>query len=249
MIILFLSALGVGASFLIKGESMKIAEIKVSGTRMISSEEIISLIDGSEGKRRGLWEFIFPKDHRFIYKNNEELSGMIIAHFPRVKEVAIRRDYGRRLISVAVSERKEEIVWCSSLNDVKNCFWIDNEGFVIGEAPDSEGSLVTLVEDKTNREILLGKEAVTKDKLKNLIIASEMIKDFGWFAESIAITDPLLKEAFITISSGQEIIVNIERSPLTEGKAILNAIISSGKWPEIEYVDLRIEGKGFYKMK
>lgn len=255
----FIGAAGTGFWFLRNGEFMKITSVEVSGTRMVPAGDLLTLVKSGEVKREGFMGFILPEDHRLAYEDDEKISGIIKERFPRVKEVSIARNNDTRSISVEVSERKEKIIWChasagSSDNErdgfaVNNCFWLDDEGFVIGESPDSEGTLVPVITDKSEREITLGKTIVSAEKLANLIEAEKMMKSFGWVAEETAVEDSSLKEAVMIVSSGQKILVSLERSPWEEGKPILSAIVASGKWPEVEYVDLRIEGKGFYKLR
>lgn len=267
---IFLSAAGTGAWFLRNGEFMKIVEFKVSGTRMVSPDAVLALAKGDDAKHGGFLGFVFPEDHRLAYKDDDELVELIKSRFPRVKETSIIRDYEARSISISVSERREEIIWCSASalardrsaepqqnelgtdnppDGVKNCFWLDGEGFVIGEAPDARGTLVPVITDRSGKEIFLGKMVLPAEKLANLVKAEKMISGFGWTAEETVIEDYLFKEAVIIISSGQKLLISLERGPEGEGVPILNAIVSSGSWPNTEYVDLRIEGKGFYKLK
>ncbi len=252
----FIAASGTGLWFLRNGEFMKIIDFEVSGTRMVPPGDLLSFVNGDGGKRGGFLGFILPESHRFAYLNDEDLIKAIKENFPRVKEASIFRDYASRSISIAVSERQEKIIWCSAVLDsaqggpaANNCFWLDNEGFVIGESPNSEGTLVSVITDGSGKEIITGKAAIEGGKLANLIEAEKMVRDFGWLAEKTEIGDPSLKEAAITVSSGQKILVSLERSPWEEGKPILDAIIASGKWAAVEYVDLRIGGKGFYKLR
>jgi hypothetical protein len=246
-----LSALVLGVWAFIKGDYFKINEIKVSGTRMISPEETIALVNGEEGKRGGLLAFILPDNHMLAYKDNEDLINLIKSHFPRAKDVVINHDYKERLISIAILERTEKTIWCfvPESNEEKRCFWLDNEGLMIGEAPYAEGSLVTIIEDKTGRKISLGERAFPEKELGYLLEVAKMIKEFNWATDEISVSDPLFKEAVVLLSSGQKTMVSLERSSVSEGKAIINAIVSSGCWPKTEYVDLRVEGKGFYKLR
>lgn len=251
----FVSALGCGLWFLRNGEFMKIKEVKVSGTRMILPESIISLTEEKSARHGGFFGMILPGNHQLSYKNDKDLTELIKTRFPRVNDVSITRDYESQTLSIAISERKEEIIWClASASDeregyIPSCFWLDDEGFVIGEAPDSEGTLVFVVSDKTGKEVFLGKTIIAEDKLKNLTEAAKMIKDFGWAAKEITIDDTSMKEASFNLFSGQKIFVSLEQNSAVFGRPVINTITASGKWPEVEYVDLRIEGKGFYKLK
>ena len=259
----FLSGSGTGIWFLRNGDFMKIVEFKVSGTRMVPPDDVLALIKGDEAKKGGFMGFILPESHRFAFKKDNELTELIISRFPRIKEISIIRDDGARSLSVFVSERRERIIWCSasaSAQDgsesvsaeqsaIKNCFWLDEEGFVIGEAPDAKGTLVSVITDRSGNEIILGKIALSAEKLANLVKAEKMMSGFGFSAEETVIDDPSLKEAVITVSSGQKVLISLERDPEEKGGPVLSAIVSSGSWPKTEYVDLRIEGKGFYKLR
>jgi len=246
---MFIFSAGVGLWFLRNGSFMKIDEIKVSGTRMVPPEDIISLIKSKNARHGGFLGFILPENHRLAYKNDEELTSLIKTQFPRVKEITIKKDYENRAISVAVSERHEKITWCADEGEARYCFWLDEEGFVIGEAPDSKGELVFVISDKTGRKISIGTETIDQEKLQNLLESAKMTKNFGWATKEITIDDPLFKEASIIVSSGQKIFVSLEQNSAVSGRPILETLIASDKWPEVEYVDLRIDGKGFYKLK
>jgi len=249
IIIICVAILGTGAWFLRNGAFMKINEIKVFGTRMVSSTDIIMLIQSNYARREGFLSFIFPKNHKFTFKNNEELSQLIQKHFPRIEKTVITRDYQNRAISISVTERREVITWCIITNDEKHCFWLNDEGIVIGKALDSRGTLIPVVTDKTNEAVFLGRRLIDVEKLKNLMKATEMFSGFNWVSEEILINDSLLRDATITINSGQKIFISLLRSPEIEGRPVLDEIVFSGKWPRVEYIDLRVEGKGFYKLR
>lgn len=244
-----IAILGTGAWFLRNGAFMKINEIIVSGTRMVSPENIIEFIKSEDSHRGGLLGFIFPKNHRFSFKNNEELSQLIQKRFPRIEKTVITRNYKNRAISITVTERREVITWCIVANDKRHCFWLNNEGIVIGKALDSRGTLIPVVTDKTNETVFLGRRLIDAEKLKNLMKATEIFSGFNWALKEIIINDVLLTDATIIINSGQKIFINLLRSPEIEGRPVLDEIVFSGKWPRVEYIDLRVEGKGFYKLR
>ena len=245
----FIAVLGTAVWFLIYGEFMQINKIKVSGARMISPADIITLIQNGNSRREGLLGFILPENHKLIFKNNEELFQLIQRRFPRVATVNITHNYENRAIYIAITERREAVTWCITADNSMHCFWLNNEGIVLGKALDSHGTLIPVITDKTNRDIFLGRKLIDEEKLKNLIKATEMFLEFGWATEEILIDDSLLRDAVVTITSGQKIFINLLRSPEAEGRPILDEMVLSNKWSRAEYVDIRVEGKGFYKLR
>ena len=249
IVIICITVLGTGVWFLRNSDFMKVNEIRVSGTRMVSPEDIIKLIKSEDSRHDGLLRFILPKNHRFAYKNNEELFKLIQRRFPRVEKTTITHDYKNRTISIAVIEQREAITWCITPDDARHCFWLSDSGIVLGKAPDSHGTIIPVITDTTNRNIFLGRKLIDETRLKNIIEATEMFLEFNWAVEEIMIDNILLRNAIITINSGQKIFISLLRSPEIEGRPVLSEILLSGKWPRVEYVDLRVEGKGFYKLR
>jgi len=256
--VFFLVATLTGVWFLRNGEFMKIVHFEVLGTSMVSPEDIIALMQSNDVLRNELIGFILPQNHILAYHNNEVLVNIIKKRFPRVKEAIIARDYQNRSISVYITERNNQVIWCStnlvmagrpSLHKDKHCFWLDNTGVVIGRAPYSHGTLIPVIIDQTGRDIFLGRTLILQDKLTNLLSAIEMLEGFNWTITEIIINDAEFNELVITIDTGQKLFINILRDLQAEGRAILNTLVVEQKWPRIESVDLRIDGKGFYKLR
>ncbi len=256
--LIFLIAVGAGVWFLRNGEFMKIVNFEVSGTEMISSEHIIALMEGDTIRHQGFLGLIFPQNHILTYQGNETIAELIMQEFPRVEEVIITRDYRNRSIRAHIIERDNKAIWCATAIKIpkritnesnKHCVWLNDEGIVIDEAPYSQGTLVPVILDATGRNIFLGKTLIPHAKLTNLIVMTETLHEFGSAIKEIIIRNVELNEATITIDSGQKIFINLEHNLQAESRAIINAIIASNKWQSVEYVDLRIEGKGFYKLR
>ena len=83
-------------------------------------------------------------------------------------------------------------------------------------------------------------------KLLFKILYSE---EFDFAITEIIISDQALNEATIVIDSGQKFFINLDLNLQAGARAIIDAIIASNKWSEVEHIDLRIEGKGFYKLR
>lgn len=244
------SALAVGGClwFFRNAEIFKISDIEISGNKIIPSADIEFLIKGEKCERKGFLGMILPKGHFMSYKKEEDISETISAAFSRIKEVKTDISALNKKITISVSEREKEAIWCLGASSPRNCFWLDADGFVFSDAPDSKGAMIDIISDLTNRNISLGMTAIDGNRLRNIRSALRMVREFNWLADETIVEDSLIKEARVSILSGQKILISLDRDP-SESKPILEAIISSGKWNQVDYVDLRIEGKGFYKLR
>lgn len=238
----------IGASFwLFRNHNfMSVIDIQVTGTRMVPANKIIDLMMSEAVRHSGFIDFVLPDNHRFAYKNNEEIIRIIKSHFPRIKDISILWNHRERMLLITVSERIEKIIWCD--NEDK-CLWLDDDGFALSSAPSVRGTMVSLISDEVSRGIKEGSMIIDRGKLQNLIQGIEMIKNFNWAIQEISITDSLRRSATIRIISGQEIFISLEHNSRVAGVPVIETIISDGKWPRIQYIDLRIDGRGFYKLR
>ncbi len=73
-------------------------------------------------------------------------------------------------------------------------------------------------------------------------------KRSDWHVLEAGITDRGLKEFYMNLGGGQKVLFSTIFDPKS-AEPIISEIIKSSDWPLFEYLDLRVEGKGFYKLR
>ena len=136
----------------------------------------------------------------------------------------------------------------------EECFWINRDGIAFGKSGKTGGNLVLSFEDKTGRELKTDTQLIKPESLAELLFLRKRIpEDLGVFLKSGDTSDLNLNDFNFTTGDGWVLklsikenaykIIEILRQTLEEIKK--TAPPTAG----LDYVDLRIQNKVFYKFK
>ena len=109
----------------------QIREFHITGSKKISNSDVIKIL---------LPLVLESKTENFFgYKNLLSWDESKI-NFSKtaILEAQIKRDWLRQSIDIDIKERERLAIWCDSFN---NCYWIDENGILFEESPNTEGSL------------------------------------------------------------------------------------------------------------
>lgn len=248
-LILLVTFLGVVAYSLFFSGFLEVKNVSVFGMETLAENELKQKID----------VYYQGKYLRFLPKNNillvseKMLKGKLEDDFRKIESVAVEKKFPGTLI-IKIIERKSLVVWCSG----GPCYIIDENGYAYqGVSLDSrevtENNLVKIV-DESAKPIDLGEE----------VISTEYANFFAQVREGFAqeanleIGDEYLVKSRISGSlqvkskSGFNIFLN-SQIPASLSAKTLKIFLESELKPEniadLEYVDLKVENKVYYKLK
>lgn len=164
---------------------------------------------------------------------------------PQVKEINISKDYWDREIDVRVVERTPYGIWCVG-GSAGECFWFDETGFIFKKGFASEGNLIKTVNDHSGRTLGLGGSVLDPGAFANLETAFSVLEESGVGARSIELADINKQEVTVKTDAGPDIYMSL-RFPSTGDADILKALVSGGSFSKLRYVDLRVQGRAYYK--
>ena len=223
----------------------KITEIKLPENDIVTNNDIHKLIIDSAPLNLG--------ENIFILSKNQIKSGLA-AIFPTITDISIKKELFHGLI-VNFEKRIQIGIWCHPAGDqpqADNCYYFDKEGIVFKEAPQTEGALILKIEDLEKKEVSLGDQVLINGQLtfitnfNNKITENDQpkiiefkIKPSANF-DLVAVTD-----------RGWLIHLDQNQDPILEANnlfTILNEAVKTND-SKLEYVDLRIPSRIFYKMR
>lgn len=226
----------------------EIKEIKISNNRAISNEEIKSSLDG----------FLFKECLIFFNYNNlflaagNKLTELLTNDFPRILSVAISKDIFKKTIELNIIERKEAGIYCKEdlvSSNRGECYYIDKEGVIFEEAPQTSGTLILAIKDFSKREIETGKNVIEKEFMAELIdLKNYLPGQLGFKVLDFTIESDVLKDLKLNTNEGWYILFDGSRnlkSQLEALRLVLEEKIEERK--DLEYIDLRIENRVYYK--
>lgn len=196
-------------------------------------------------------------------------SDLFWKKYASISKVIIKKDYFKRTLEIDYEKRDRYGVWCLMSNsggamadasstvdttsssivlatDNERCFWFDESGIIFSSAPHIEGNLVYRVDDYTNRSLVFGDVVLGSRLLPNLFKIFNFLDQFNFNERSLRLDDLALQEIKTNqiTSSTPGIYFSLRfdpafaLEPLQSIKSTLNGI---------QYIDLRVENRIYYK--
>ena len=201
------------------------------------------------------WRVLDERRLGIARKNNillfspQKIRPVLITAFPRIDSVEIRRT-SLHGIEITVRERVAVGLWCLSVQN--QCFYYDADGIAFSEIASTSGYLFVPVIDERERTIEIGSE-VAPDSWRQRIFEVKKILQFGGLnASKFIIPRDALNEFSVVVAEGWKIFytTNFDVKRQTDNLlAFLKEKISPTEFTNLDYIDLRIEDRIYYKMR
>jgi len=160
-------------------------------------------------------------------------SGILLA--------SIDRNLFTRSVTVSIQERKQAGIWCFG----EVCFWFDQEGVLFESAPNTEGSLVTRIKEDRLEPMLLGEKIIENRFLDVVLKLVSTLPKINLAIEEIKFNREL-QELTVSLYNGPEILLSVRFDPTQTLNGLQN-LRSTLNFSNLEYIDLRVENRIFYK--
>lgn len=228
---------------------LEITNVYIQGTEELSDEKI----------KQSAWSFLGGKYFGVFPKKNLLMMGPggmekeLEDDFKKISSVEVKKIFPNSII-VSVRERQALLIWCSG----ENCFLADEKGTAyapadFGSSEVGENNLI-IIHDQSRADVAM-KQVIFKSEFGNFLVGfREKARDsLGIQVGSDFETPKAISGDFTGISEeGWKIDLNAEigeEKEINMLKIVLDKNIPKEKRKDLEYVDLRTEGKVYYKFK
>ncbi len=224
----------------------KIKNISVEGNFYINSEKISSkVLDVINGKHFKM----FPKSNFFLLPEEEIIKG-VFEISARVENISLEKKFPD-ILKIKIQERKPSSLFCVKNDGNDKCAFMDEEGFVFEESPYFSGDVFLKFFDDRYGEGMLetGKNILSAEQMSNISEFKVFCADSGVKISEIALKKDGVYE--FLASEGWRIFLNERNEPkiaFENLKTALDAEIKE-KRKNLDYIDLRVSNKVFYKFK
>src|SRR3989344_2732052 len=169
----------------------------------------------------------FGLGENLLVLSKSRLKSELAAAFPSITDIAIEKKLFHTL-TINFDKRIQIGIWCHN----KSCYYFDKNGVAFANTPETEGSLILKIEDLSKNDVLLGDKVLGDNQINfkikpNSSVNLEAVTDKNWSIYLDEKQDPAAA-------------VNNLLSILEE------AVKNTGN---LEYIDLRIPSRVFYKLK
>jgi cell division septal protein FtsQ len=225
---------------------MRIVHVEITGNENISEEEILEKINS---ELSGNFLFFLEKRNFFVL-SPRKMEQLVLSEFRQIRSVEAEKKFPSE-IRVKIFERTPSLVLCAD-----KCFILDEQGEAYREKDISDGteeSNLFHLEDLSRKEILLGEKNLDSQYVDYLTTLKVKVDDEIVLTQNEIQTPSLVsKDIRVMTHEGWRIFFNqnidIEKE-LEMLKAVLKNKIGEKQRVDLEYVDLRIDNKVYYKFK
>ncbi len=236
IILFFLGALFSGlVYFIFLSGIFQVKNIILINNRSIILEEVERTLNPIYKKKLLNLEF-----NNILFFKSREAKNLLLENYPRLSSVEIKRKFPDTL-EIKVQEREGIIVW--DIGDKK--YLIDEEGIAFSECL-GESNLPNITDSK-KLPVDLNSQVVNSDFVNFILQLSEKLPKEDIFIGSIVVPESIY-DIEIETKKGFKIFFDIRRSidsQINKLRTLLEKIGDEVNY--IQYIDLRIENKVFYK--
>lgn len=227
----------------------EIGIVTVSGLQKIKKDEVSGEINRYLEEKH--WK-VFSKGNFFIFSESA-LTGRLEEEFGRIKKIEITKKFPNA-IRVAIEERQALILWCVR----SGCFVVDEDGNIYAKAEEESSELqqneLIRVSDFSAGEAEMGDNVLSAENVRFVLEVKKELEDeldIG-MTDDLRIPSRVAQEINVKTEEGWEAYLNM-RIPVEKTVRMLGTFLAKEIDEEdrkrLEYVDLRVEDKVFYKLR
>ena len=183
---------------------------------------------------------ILGTSNMLIWKNYAE---DFLKYQPTISNLTIEKDYFNRTININIENRKKFGIFCS----IAECWWFDKNGIIFEKASRIEGEIIYNINDLSNRKLEIGEIILPRNFFNNAIKIFEVIEEIGLSIKTLNINSLELQEAYIESPLIPRIYFSLRFAPNLNNTVFQN--LKEVELQKIEYIDLRVENRVYYKLK
>ena len=259
---------------LIYADNPETEQARYGAGKLITADSLISDFKNFFASQSKFAQFLGP-DNILIW-NNEKIDEFL-KNYPQWAKILITKDYLEREIKIEIKERERFGIWCQKtqiargseiinadqhadpreISDLQkeisegsaSCWWFDKRGILFKEAPSIEGNLINKVDDFSGRSLKVGELALEEKLFSNLIKIFEVLEKSDLKIKSLKLEKLELQEIIADPlnNSFPKIYFSLRIDPKF-AMAALESLKNLGLG-KIEYIDLRVENRAYYKLK
>ncbi len=261
LFLVLILTLAIASAYFSSNKKLTINEVKVEGTSIIDSVEVISRV---EKNLEGKYYRLYSRANSLIYPKNK-IYDDLLETFPRIKDLSIDRQNFNTL-SIKIKERLGSYLYCGdSVPEIQsevgeNCYFINNDGYIFDKAPYFSGNVYFKYYTKIeNQENPLSQNMIEAELFHKLMRFIDGIRDLNFKPVSLFMGEDGIFSLYLDHNDGDSIpeILFKDENDLENILSNLSTAMNksefaneiNSKYSSLSYIDLRFKNKVLYKFE
>lgn len=222
-----------------------VTDVRVSGNKQVSSEEIAQAITGSAG------EYVYGMISRshMLMMEESKLERVLLPRFPKI----LRVKRVKRILPHTVEVEVEERFPIAVIESGSRYFYVGQDGIVSDPLPDSYATSTdsyALIRSSTPRQFTVGENINAPALLEFMKISSELWqKYFSSPYRTILYEGSASPDIYVTTSAGWTAYFDLKNDPRLSLKnlhLVFSQQITAERESQLAYVDVRLPTMAYY---
>ena len=247
--ILLLTFFGVSVYVLFFSQYLRITNINISGTQELKNGDIEQTLNSYlDGKYLN----IIPKNNLLLV-SQQKIASLLEDNYKKIRAVSAVKKFPDSM-AINIDERKALLVWCAG----SNCFLVDENGVAYNVAdfnsPEITQNHLIKIMDLSERGLSLGEKIIDPAYEQYALGIKDALSGVGQEVSYEACSTPssMADEIDVKTVQGMQIYFSTQ-FPLESAVNMLSVVwkkeIPQNQQANVDYVDLRSEGRVYYKLK
>ncbi len=225
----------------------KIRSVTVVGESSTSQAYVISSI-ASQLMAYSSFNRVLSLSNILVWGGSPRITDSALKGLPTIGSLGIKRDFFNGHVTIDASDRKKEALWCVTSSGL--CYFTDASGVVFLRAGDISlsvpSSTVPVVLDSYDNKLTMLTSVLNREGYSDLLKVISLIENLGFKNPTLYFKNMDYEEVVFKTPDNKEMYFSLLFDPSDDLAAVKN-IISSAGWRDVQYVDLRVQGRVYYK--
>jgi len=251
IIVLTLLILLVSLIYVSRIPSLNFSRVSIEGNSVTSDSDIEKIFNKNIS---GFYLKMFSKKNIFIYPKRR-ITKNLKEKFLVIKDVEISiKDFEE--LKINIKERRPDSLWCGNVltitSNSKDCYFVDEEGLIYSDAPEFSGNVFLRLYGYVGDSSLIGKEYLPVSKYQSLKFFKNTIEQYGLIPIRVVRLEK--DDMEIWFKDEGRLIYNLNQD-IARLSNDLGSIVKDSEFKneleekELDYIDLRLGNKVYYKFK
>jgi hypothetical protein len=235
----------VGIAFFMNSSFFQIREVRIEGTKTLDQALLKEGLAKFDKERSWISRLIIPQNSTIIpYLEGSKISSVLKENNYPIRNIEIKTSLSKKTVDIKITERDRFALWCKEKENTQ-CWWMDNDGFLFVEGPHTEGGLIKKIVDYSDVEVLPGKYPLDKDYSQRVVEIFNFLENKNIAIQTLVFKSPELAQIdTYTQESYPVFYFSLRHSPSFASKTIDEL---KDKFSKIEYIDLTVNNRVYYK--